>query len=325
MTFIFPEKALRLSLNLAPIKTFYRKLRLFDKLTLGVLAGLPLLCWLAGKIAIAGPMMLYGNALVIIVVLLLIHRQENLPPSLRWLRDLYPVLCLTFFFGEVGQVIDVFFPFWLSPYLIHSDLILLGGMHGWEFFTPHLNVVEVEILSFAYLGYFLLIPLVVWLHYRAPASTNGSVRAFSFERVMARLCVAMYTCYGLFLLLPAAGPHHALDVHIDRLVAGGFFFHTVLWIQKKSAVVGAAFPSAHVAATWILWFTLRRDFRKTFWLLFPAVALLTISTFLLQYHYIVDAAAGVLLSFIIEAIMTRSEAPIASPAVHRRAQYAWQE
>ena len=303
----------------------FRKLLLFDKLTLGVLAALPLLYLLSGRIAAAGPMLRYGHLIVIAAVLVLIHRQDSLPPSLRLLRYGYPVLCLTFFFGEVGGVVSILFPYWLEPFLIRSDLVLLGGLHGWEFFVPYLNAVEVEILAFAYWSYFILIPLIPGLHYRAQMVQNGKPLFYSFERVMARLCAVMFTCYTLFLLLPARGPHHALHVHIDQLVSGGLFFHAVLWVQKQSAVVGAAFPSSHVAATWALWLTLRKDFRTALWLLLPVVVLLTVSTFLLQYHYIVDAAAGVLLALVFEWIMARREAPVATPAVRERVQYALQQ
>ena len=320
------ESALVFSQAARSCLALYRKLLLFDKLTLGVLTVLPLLYLVSGRMSAASPMLLYGHPLVILAVLVLISRQEHLRAPLRVLRYGYPLLCLTFFFPEVGGVVSVFFPYWLEPYLIRSDTFLLGGLRGWEFFTPHLNVMEVEILAFAYWSYFLLIPLVAGLHYFAQNTQNGRPLAFSFERVMARLCTVMYTCYTLFLLLPARGPHHALHVHIDKLVAGGFFFDAVLLIQKKSAVIGAAFPSSHVAAAWALWLTLRKDFRLAFALLFLPVALLTVSTFMLQYHYIVDAAAGILLSFIVEWLMARHEAqPLAKPAKRARAQYAWQE
>jgi hypothetical protein len=309
-----------------PLAALFRKLLMFDKLTLSVLIVLPLLYLFSGRIATAGPMVLYGHPVIVITVLVLIHRQESLPFFLRLLRCGYPLLCLTFFFGEVGKVVSIFFPFWLEPYLIRSDVMLLNGSHGWEFFVPYLNAAEVEILAFAYWSYFLLIPVVAGLHFHAQTVRNGKPLSFTFERVMARLCAVMFTCYTLFLLLPARGPHHALRVHIDQLVSGGFFFHAVLWIQKQSAVVGAAFPSSHVAAAWTLWLTLRKDFRTALWLLFPLVVLLTVSTFILQYHYIVDAAAGILLSLVFEWLMARSEAPMATtPVVVQPAQYALQE
>ncbi len=319
------ESALPFSQDTRLLTALYRKLFLFDKLTLSVLIVLPLLQWFFGRLPAAGAAMLFGHAVIVIAVLALIHRQESLPAALRLLRYWYPILCLTFFFGEVGRVVSVLFPFWLEPYLIRSDVLLLHGWHGWEFFVPRLDAVKVEILACAYWGYFLLIPLVAWLHYRAPEGQNGKPRSLSFERVLGRMCVVMYTCYTLFLLLPARGPHHALNVHIDKLVSGGFFFKAVILIQKQSAVVGAAFPSSHVAAAWTLWLTLRKDFRTAFWLLFVPVALLTISTFILQYHYILDAVAGILLSFIIEGLMARHDRPVVVPAVRQPAQPAWQE
>ncbi len=320
------ELLLLLAHKAKPLAHLYHKLFLFDKLTLGVLAVLPVLYLLSGRISSAGAMLLGGHPLIIAGALVLIHRQESLPAWLRLLRYGYPVLCLTFFFGEVGGVVNAFLPFWLEPYLIRSDEILLGGRHGWQVFMPLLPPVGVEILAFAYWAYFLLLPGIAWLHYRGKSGNADKNLFYSYERVLARLCVVMYTCYTLFLVLPARGPHHALQVHIETLLSGGWFFHAVLLIQKKSAVMGAAFPSSHVAAAFTLWLTLRHDFRIAFWSLLPVVALLAVSTFLLQYHYIVDAAAGILLSLIVEWVMSHHEAPpAATPALQKRTQYAWQE
>jgi hypothetical protein len=71
-------------------------------------------------------------------------------------------------------------------------------------------------------------------------------------------------------------------------------------MQNYVSVVGAAFPSSHVAVAWVALMTLRVEHRLAFWSLTPFVLALTLSIFVLQYHYVLDAISGVILALIFE-------------------------
>ncbi|NUO79031.1 phosphatase PAP2 family protein [candidate division KSB1 bacterium] len=288
-----------------PISTWQKNLRLYDKLTLTVLVLLPLLALLAGKQDATTLRCAVLHAFAFVAVLILIRTEARQPAWARFLRDWYPIILLTFFFGEVGRIVNLLLPFWLEPHLIQSDYIVFG-QHAFEYLAPRLTPATTEIFAFAYWAYYPLIPFVVGLFYFSRRRTAGALQP-TFEQVMNRICASLYLCYVCFLLFPARGPHHALNVSIAELTSGGFFFNFVLAVQKRGAVVGAAFPSSHVAAAWTMLLALRRSFRTTFWLLLPLVLLLSISTFVLQYHYWVDALAGIILAFVLEKIMTWRE------------------
>lgn len=287
---------------------FWRhRLLLFDKLTLGYLVLVPVLILLSGKHVHLWPVIAVAHPLLIAGLLALIRYQQRLPVALRWLRDWYPVLLFTFFFSTIGRLVTLFLPFWLEPFLLRSDVWFLE-QHPWEFFARHLTPLTTEIFSFAYWSYYLLIPLVAAVHY-LPLRLSRDVAPTkpAFDGVMARLCLVMYTCYACFLLLPARGPHHVLNLDHDLLFAGGWFYSSILFIQAKGSVVGAAFPSSHVAAAWAALFTLRQSFRRLFWTVLPLVLLLSASTFVIQYHYIIDSVGGILVAVAVEALMTRRE------------------
>lgn len=292
------------------IRTPWRpNLLLFDKLTLGYLVLLPILILLSGKHVRFWTMVAIVHPILIAGVLALVSFESSLPKALRWLRDWYPMLLFTFFFGTIGRLVTLYFPFWLEPFLLRSDVWFLG-QHPWELFARRLDPVTTEVFSFAYWSYYFLIPLVVWIHYRAarPGLVKRHVVTPTFDRVMARVCLVMFACYVCFLLMPARGPHHVLNLDHDLLFAGGWFYDSILFIQGKGSVTGCAFPSSHVAAAWTVLLTLRQSFRRLFWTLLPLVVVLSASTFVIQYHYIIDSVGGILLAVVIEAVMARGEA-----------------
>ena len=280
--------------------------RLYDKLTLGYLALVPILVLLSGKANSFWPILAFGHPLAILTVWLLVRHQNSLPAILRWFRDWHPVVFFTFFFSEIGHLVNLFFPYWFEPFLLQSDRWLFG-MPPWEFFAAESNRTTTEIFAFAYWSYYLLIPFALWLCYTRRRDDDGRKPAISFESAMTRLCLVMYLCYASFLLMPARGPHHAYHLSLAELFTGGWFFGAVLFVQKYGSVVGAAFPSSHVAAAWTVLLVLRRNRKSLFWWLLPLVVLMTASTFVIQYHYVLDAVAGVLLALGIEHLAMKHE------------------
>lgn len=282
-----------------------KNFRAYDKTTLAVLVLLPVLALLAGKRDATTLRFAIIHAAAITLIFALVRAQARLPAWLLFLRDWYPVALIMFFFSEVGRAVNVFFPFWLEPYLIQSDYALFG-QHAYEYLAPRFTPFLTELFAFAYWAYYPMIPLVAAVFYFSRRGKAGSLTP-RFEHVMNRLCAILYLCYMCILLFPARGPHHALHVTIAELTSGGFFFNFVLAVQERSSVIGAAFPSAHAAAAWTMLLVLRHDFKKTFWALLPVVILLSLSTFVLQYHYWVDAVAGFFLALALEGFMTWCE------------------
>jgi membrane-associated phospholipid phosphatase len=102
------------------------------------------------------------------------------------------------------------------------------------------------------------------------------------------------------MLLPARSPRHALGFGNNIPLSGGIFFELVSLIQNYGSVVGAAFPSSHVAVAWIALLSLRHNYRYLFWSLVPLVITLMVAVVILQYHYVVDAIGGILIAIFVE-------------------------
>ena len=233
------------------------------------------------------PFFILGNFAFIVGLIYYIQLADRKSSKiLTFFRDCYPFFIFTFVFKEIALVINILFPFWLESHLISWDLIVFG-IHPtvWvqQFYRPWLT----ELMAFSYWSYYILFPVSGFtLYFQKDKSLY-----FSF---VFRLSVTLLTCYFLHLFLGARGPHETLaSLHLERDYV--FIFDKfVKSIQDAASISGAAFPSSHVAAVWVVLIYLFR-FKK--WLgltLLPLILVLTVSVVYLQYHYAVDPIAGIL-------------------------------
>ncbi|RMF68349.1 MAG: hypothetical protein D6743_03500 [Calditrichaeota bacterium] len=267
-------------------------LRLVDYLTLGYLALMGTLVLLFHRHVPNWPLHVAGHYVSIGLLFLFFrfatgHRSR----LIRFVRDAYPFFLYTFMFKETSTIINIFFPFWLEPFLIKWDLALLGSHPTvWlqRFYHPWLT----EFMAFSYWSYYILLPagaLILYLR-------KDKVR---FHSLVFTLSLTLYLCYFSYLLLTARGPHETLAyLHADRQLVG-FFDRLVHAIQARAAISGAAFPSSHVAAVWVVLFFMFEHRKWLGFAMLPLVLSLTVSVVYLQYHYAVDPLAGILVAVLV--------------------------
>lgn len=145
-----------------------------------------------------------------------------------------------------------------------------------------------ELLALAYMAYVpLILLLVAVLGRRAQRGPDGPA-----EALVRRICVAWVICYLLFLAVPVLGPRFVFpDVQPPRLGTGPFSA-LATFNQDHGMLRGAAFPSAHVAATVVAVWSAWRWWRAGFWAVLPIAAALAAGAVYLGYHYVVDVVAG---------------------------------
>ena len=293
------------------LKILWTHLRLYDRLTIGYL-------WFTVALVIFSPQtipirarLVASHLAVTIFIIALIYwtelrgqtRRHYVPPKwLQFLRNWHPLGWFSFLlFGEFTYLARLLFPFAIEKHLIAFDLWLFGQ-------PPHLFIQNyvpwwgIELMAFAYWSYYPLVLGITW-HYYSSRSANTAREAspeISFSDYMNRLCSSFYFCYFLFILIPARSPRHALNLSAQLQLDGGLFYHSIATMQDYVSVVGAAFPSSHVTVTWVAVLMLWDRRRRAFWLLMPLVLALTFSIFVLQYHYILDAIAGVIAALIFD-------------------------
>jgi membrane-associated phospholipid phosphatase len=150
----------------------------------------------------------------------------------------------------------------------------------------------------AYLSYYPILvgaPSVFWLTGRRAAA----------RRALLLMMSTFYVCYTIFLIFPVAGPRYLFPLADNAATAAPLAAFTHRLLSAGSAW-GTAFPSSHVAvavvAAWCAW----RALKPLGALLLPAALLLALGTVYGQFHYAVDAVAGVVLGVLV-LVLARCE------------------
>lgn len=245
----------------------------------------------------------WGNAALHAALALLVW---FLPPLMRasgrttWrlLGEIYLPLIFPLFYSEMQYLGLIYFPFEgsLDPALIAVEQRLFGCQpsvvwaRAWPWPWFH------ELMEFAYFTYYFLAAAYVWLVMRSPG--DEPERRWDALRDFVRdLSVTMLICYTLYTLFPAWGPKYFRLGFVE--VPGGPFTAIMRHIHEKGAILGAAFPSSHVAASMVPWWHTWRRFPRHRWWMTTLFVLLCMSTVYNRYHYVVDVMAGLLLGALV--------------------------
>lgn len=234
--------------------------------------------------------LVHSAAILAVFLLARFGRRARL---IQFVYDFYPMMLFTVLFSEFTQLSTVLFPYWFEPLLIKFDAWAFGGSPlRWT--ATHVTPPAGEILAFAYWSYYLLVPATLFLVYKKNYPRE-------FITATARMCATMYTCYVLFMLAPARGPHHALPANGANMLQGGLFTDLVHAIQGVGSVQGAAFPSSHVAVAWAMVFVLQRFSPALARGAAVLVTALTLSVVTMGYHFSLDAMGGVIVAIAVHA------------------------
>lgn len=205
------------------------------------------------------------------------------------MRSLWTVALVALAWNELPRVmrlLDGGDP-WATAMIVRADVALFGGhptVMAQSLFRPWLD----EVMAFMNLSYYVFLALPAFLLLR-----RRPERALAAASVIA---VNYATIFGFFILVPVKGPQFsgAEFPTINASDYGGYFFADLLRsLQSTESVIGAAFPSSHVAgavacAIAAAWWMPRLGV-----VLVPLSIGLAASTVYLGYHHAVDPIVGV--------------------------------
>jgi membrane-associated phospholipid phosphatase len=216
----------------------------------------------------------------------------------RLLGEIYLPLIFPLFYAEMEHLGLIYFDFESSidPALIALEERIFG-------FQPSLEWSRVwpwpwfhELMEFAYFTYYFLAVAYLVLVFRArgivPERRWDALRDFVRD-----LSVTMLICYTMYTLFPAWGPKYFRAGYVE--VGGWVFTDIMRYIHDNGALLGAAFPSSHVAASFIPWWHTWIHFPRHRWWMTTIFVLLCMSTVYNRYHYVVDVFAGLILAILV--------------------------
>jgi membrane-associated phospholipid phosphatase len=229
-----------------------------------------------------------GAVIVAIIISYVIARKR-----LGWsfLRDVLPFGYSLAIYTNLHDTVHFVNPHDIQDKLIRIDQWLFGvqpSLWAERLVHPWLT----EILSFCYMIFFLLAPVVALTLY-------FQKRKAEFRETLVTVILCFYFGYLLYIIFPAVSPSIALKnmytLHFDGTPIADAALKMVRILPSDAR---DAFPSLHTAVTLLALVFAFKYVRWQFWVLLPCCVGLLLSTVYLRQHYVIDLLAGVVLAII---------------------------
>ena len=236
-----------------------------------------------------------GLAAVIWVVPPLLRASSWFPA--RLLGEIYLPMLFPLLYTELEYLGLIFFDFEnsLDPALIVLEDWIFGCQPSLEWSRVWPWPWFHELMEFAYFSYYFLAVAFLVLLFRA-RGVAADDRWDVLRDFVRDLSTTMLVCYTFYTIFPVWGPKYFQAGYVE--VEGWIFTRIMLHIHENGALLGAAFPSSHVAASTIPWWYTWRYYPRHRWWMTTIFVLLCMSTVYCRYHYVVDVIAGLLLAAI---------------------------
>ena len=220
---------------------------------------------------------------LLVALVLLAPRAREAGRLGRFLGDWYPMLLLGGLYAEVGVLnVDVGYQHDLA--IQRLELWVFGSQLSYRWIREWPNPMFSWIMHTCYLAYYAILcasPLGLWLSGRRDAA----------RRTIFAVMITFYLCYVVFLFFPVAGPRYAFDL-AHNAATQAWPARFTQWLLDRGDSWGAAFPSSHVAAAVVAAICALRYWRALGLALVPPTLGLVLSVVYGQFHYAVDAVAG---------------------------------
>jgi membrane-associated phospholipid phosphatase len=217
---------------------------------------------------------------------------------IRLAGEIYLPFIFPFFYGEMATLGIVFLDFEasLDPWFIRLEEMIFGFQPSLEWSRvwpwPWLH----ELFEFSYFTYYFVALTTLLLIWKGKPMVDAkrwpAMRAFIRD-----LGATMLICYSLYTFLPVWGPKYFQAGPVE--VPGYLFTRIMEHIHANGAILGAAFPSSHVAATMIPWYHVCKWFPQHRWWMTSLFVMVCASTVYCRYHYVVDVVGGIMLGALV--------------------------
>jgi membrane-associated phospholipid phosphatase len=262
------------------------------------LATVAVLLSLQGKDIPGWPWLLAAHILLVALVVLA-PRARAAGPVGRFLGDWYPLLLLAGLYGEI-HVLTLGIGFQNERPIQQLEAWVFGSQVSYRWIRELPDPILSWVLHACYLAYYPILygsPLGLWLVGHRDASRH----------TIFAVMVTFYLCYVAFLFFPVAGPRYAF-VAAHNAATEVWPARLAAWVLHHGDSWGTAFPSSHVAASVVATGMALRYWRGLGLTLLPFTIGLILAAVYGQFHYAVDALAGLAVAALVLGVMQTAEA-----------------
>jgi membrane-associated phospholipid phosphatase len=250
-------------------------------------------------------LLLFSAALVLLAILApRLRRRGGLA---RFLGDFYALILAVLMYTAIGVL--------NRAAGVSHDLLVQAWEEAVFRGQPSLDWIRSESwlwlswpLHAAYLSYYVILAA-------APLGLLLGGRRQEAAGAATLIMAAFYLCYAIFAWFPVAGPRYVFTLAHNAATATLPARLTQQLLDSASAW-GTAFPSSHVAAALTAGLAAGRGSRPLGAILVIAAVLLALGTVYGQFHYAVDAIAGVAVAALVWALRNKI-VPTSSPSYRR--------
>jgi membrane-associated phospholipid phosphatase len=264
-----------------------RRIAPIQGLTLFSLIGLILLAFIfRGQIPLWRSLLLrYTLFLGLLFALELSSNRKAIGRMGMFFHHFSPILFVILIYESLGDLIQYLRPD-IDSRLIQIDFFIFG-VHPTQWMEQWIVPWFTDVMSLAYVSYYFIpVALILVLYLKD--------RIIEFDRVIFILALGYYVSFIGYILFPAIGPRYTLTHLYSVSLEGSFLTDfvrntlNVLEHNKRDCM-----PSGHTQMVLMVLFLAYRYEKILFYLLFPIVCALILSTVYLRYHYVIDLFVGV--------------------------------
>jgi membrane-associated phospholipid phosphatase len=279
-----------------------------DKATLAyVSAATVAVLWFARRDPATCALLLLAHALVGALVVLA-PRARDAGPLGEAAGTWYPMVLLAAFYTEVG-VLNLEAGFHYDALIQRLEVAVFGSQVSYEWIRAMPSVTLSWVLHACYLAYYFILlaaPLGLWMSGRRDAA----------RFTIFALVTTCYCCYVVFLFFPVAGPRYSFTVATNAATEV-WPARVARWVLDLGDSWGAAFPSSHVAGAAVATVCALRFWRPLGLALLPWSVGLVFGVVYGQFHYAVDAVAGLAMAAAVVTSLNAGLARVREPVLAR--------
>lgn len=211
-----------------------------------------------------------------------------------FLRITAVTLILAYLFSAVNKLQLLLHLEWMDYYVLDFEQWIFN-LQPTLLLEDYISKPLTEWMMFSYVIFIPLFPVFCGIVYY----THGES---AMEDCFFKLAFTCILCIVGSILFPVAGPMYCIK-HLYTVPLEGWiwtFFGECL--RSCMYYAGISMPSPYTAAATIIWAAAYRYHRPSFWIMTPIMLSLYIAAFYCRYHYVMDAAAGIITALIALAI-----------------------
>ena len=250
-------------------------------------------------------------AQVLLVALVLLApraRAGEAGPLGRFIAEWYPMLLWGAFYAKAG-VLNLDVGDHHDIVIQHLEQWVFGSQLSYRWIRAMSSPALSWLLHSCYMAYYGILiasPLGLWI----------SGRREGARFTILAIALTFYVCGSVFVFFPVAGPRYAFPFP-DNAATAVWPARAARWLLDQGDAWGSAFPSSHVAGAVVATLCALRFWRPLGLVLAPLTAGLVFGVVYGQFHYAVDALAGLVVAFAVmiavSAAALRPTATLQSP------------